>query len=59
MKEDLPEDTENTIYIEDLDIGTIQHIIDICKDKFGKYVDIGELEIEHQQYTITNHTIPH
>jgi hypothetical protein len=52
MKEHLPEDTENRIYIKDLDVGTIQHIIDICKEKFGKYVDVGELEIEHQHIQV-------
>jgi trans-2-enoyl-CoA reductase len=42
-KERLPQDTENTIYIEEWEIDTIQDIVDRCREKWDE-IDNSKLD---------------
>jgi hypothetical protein len=50
-KEVFPQDTETTIYIDDLFL-SIQDLIDICHKKWGK-LNLSDLEIEHRKIQFT------
>jgi hypothetical protein len=52
LKEKLPQDTENTIYIEVSGIDTIKDLISNAQDKWGEEIELDKLKIEHEHIQV-------
>jgi hypothetical protein len=51
-KQQLPEDTENKIYVEDWGTESLNDLICKAQEKWGEEVDIGSISIEHEHLQV-------